>query len=460
MTTPSTLDVFAALTAMIVVAQSLTLGAIQALRIHDGAAHAAAARADAHRRGLPAPPGLTTPGSWLLLTLALAALLAFGDLVEHLGLSLAAYWLSPAHDAALLLVGPAMWFYAMAITCQPDEAPPTWRRLARHAAPAGVLAAVLAAGVVLDPLNVPPASGQRSAVEVIVLLPIAAQILVYLAAVVRRVRQQKSQLEERFSSVQHRQLRWLEVGAWTFALLVLAWTGSWGLPVAASNIITNGLLAVDVAVLGIFGARQRNVFAASPWLGDVSVLRLADRQHPVEAPQPRSAEVAGADTSDAPDALPAEDDGQPVAGKYAKSAMAPALAQEIAERLGRHVEVDKPYLECDLTLGDLAASVQATPHQLSQVLSTCLGLSFFDYINGLRVEAVKATLARPQSIGRPLLDIALECGFGSKSAFNEAFKRGTGMSPSAYRKSLPAAAVLAAAPKHPHDETDGIPLRR
>jgi AraC-like DNA-binding protein len=75
------------------------------------------------------------------------------------------------------------------------------------------------------------------------------------------------------------------------------------------------------------------------------------------------------------------------------------------------------------------------------VLSTRLGLSFFDYINGLRVEAVKATLARPQSVGRPLLEIALECGFGSKSAFNEAFKRATGMSPSMYRRSLPASAV-------------------
>ena len=60
-------------------------------------------------------------------------------------------------------------------------------------------------------------------------------------------------------------------------------------------------------------------------------------------------------------------------------------------------------------------------------------MSFYDYVNGLRVEAVKATLARPQSNGRSVLDIALECGFGSKSTFNAAFRKATGMAPSAYR---------------------------
>jgi AraC-like DNA-binding protein len=102
---------------------------------------------------------------------------------------------------------------------------------------------------------------------------------------------------------------------------------------------------------------------------------------------------------------------------------------------------DKPYLESDLALPDLASRVGATPHQLSQVLSVHVGLSFFEYVNGLRVAAVRATLARPQSVGRPLLEVALECGFGSKTAFNDAFRRATGMSPSAYRKALPASAA-------------------
>ena len=98
---------------------------------------------------------------------------------------------------------------------------------------------------------------------------------------------------------------------------------------------------------------------------------------------------------------------------------------------------DKPFLENDLTLADLARRVDATPHQLSQLFSQHLQETFFDHINRHRVDAVKATLARPQAAGRPLLEIALECGFGSKSAFNDAFRRRTGMNPSEYRRRQP-----------------------
>ena len=443
MATLSVLDACAALAASVVIAQSLTLGAIQGLRIRDGMVQDARADSVAHRQGLPAPVGVTAPGTWLLLMLLLAAVVALGDLLRHLGLALLDHWLSPIHGAALLLVGPAMWFYAVAITRLPAEAPPTWRRFAWHAVPAGLMAGVVALAVLVDPWNSVPADEQRTWTEVLILVPVATQILLYLGAVVRRVRKQRPRLEERFSRVQHRQLRWLEAGAWTFAVLVGVWIASWTLPVAVSNIMTNGLLAVDVAVLGIFGARQRNVFSASPWVGEEHRSRhSAERGLPAVIDDAPATAWPTAVACDAGRFGEASIVGAELhAAKYAKSAIAAPLAREIADRLARHVELDKPYLECDLTLGELAAAVQATPHQLSQVLSTRLGLSFFDYINGLRVEAVKATLARPQSVGRPLLEIALECGFGSKSAFNDAFKRATGMSPSAYRKSLPASAV-------------------
>lgn len=444
MATLSLLDASAALVATIVVAQSLTLGTIQGLRMRDALREGVAADSEAHRKGLPAPASVTPPGTWLLLTLLLAAVVAFGDLVQHLGLALLDHWLSPLHGAALLLIGPAMWFYALAITQLPADAPPNWRRFVRHAIPASLMSAGLGVMVLMYPWNCAAAAPQRTWGDMFILVPVATHILLYLAAVVRRLRRQRPRLEEHFSRVQHRQLRWLEAGAWTFGLLVLVWVASWTLPVAVSDIITNGLLAVDVAVLGIFGARQRNVLGVSPCLGEVPCRRAATPQSPqawtaVLAPTPSAGQAAC--SAGAPVSACALG-GEQKAGKYAKSMLPAPLARAISDRLARHVATDKPYLECDLTLGELAAAVQATQHQLSQVLSTQLGVNFFDYINALRVEAVKTTLARPQAAGRPLLEIAMECGFGSKSAFNEAFKRATGMSPSVYRRSLPATAVV------------------
>ena len=57
------LDAAAALVAAIVIAQSLTLGAIQSLRIADRHREQAAARSDARRHGAPAPHAETPPGA-------------------------------------------------------------------------------------------------------------------------------------------------------------------------------------------------------------------------------------------------------------------------------------------------------------------------------------------------------------------------------------------------------------
>ena len=121
---------------------------------------------------------------------------------------------------------------------------------------------------------------------------------------------------------------------------------------------------------------------------------------------------------------------------YQKAALTPAQVLAIEAGLRQAMECDKRYLESDLTLAQLAQALAVSPHQLSQFLSQHLRLSFYDYVNGLRIDAVKATLARPQSARRSLLEIALECGFGSKSTFNAVFKKSTGLSPTAYRASL------------------------
>ena len=61
-------------------------------------------------------------------------------------------------------------------------------------------------------------------------------------------------------------------------------------------------------------------------------------------------------------------------------------------------------------------------------------ISFFDFINSYRVEEVKKQLADTAMANRNILGIALDCGFNSKATFNTAFKKFTGMTPSAYQK--------------------------
>ena len=129
-----------------------------------------------------------------------------------------------------------------------------------------------------------------------------------------------------------------------------------------------------------------------------------------------------------PDASPAADPRNP---KYHRSALDPAAAERIAGKLHLAMERDSLHADPSLTLGDLAERLGATPHKLSQVLNERLGTSFYDYVNGWRVERARALLAASPS--STILTVALECGFNSKSTFNAAFRKATGTTPSRWR---------------------------
>ena len=89
-----------------------------------------------------------------------------------------------------------------------------------------------------------------------------------------------------------------------------------------------------------------------------------------------------------------------------------------------------------LTLNQLAAEIDIPDLTLSQLLNESLGQNFFQFINGYRVEEVKKRLQNPKYSNLTILGIAIECGFSSKAAFNRIFKLHTGVTPSAYMKSL------------------------
>lgn len=113
--------------------------------------------------------------------------------------------------------------------------------------------------------------------------------------------------------------------------------------------------------------------------------------------------------------------------------------EELAEesvRLQVLLEQEKPYLNADLRLADLGKSLQMKTYRVSELLHRGLGVSFYDLINKLRVQEIQKRIADPNERDRNLLEIANDCGFNSKSVFNAAFRKFTGMSPSEYRKKL------------------------
>src|SRR5438067_440447 len=99
----------------------------------------------------------------------------------------------------------------------------------------------------------------------------------------------------------------------------------------------------------------------------------------------------------------------------------------------RWVTQERGYLDPDIKLIDLAEWTGTSPQLLSQYLNNVLRLSFFDYVNGLRVAEVQRLMREPGNDTRTLLDLAFAAGFTSKSTFNASFKKISGLAPSMWR---------------------------
>ena len=105
------------------------------------------------------------------------------------------------------------------------------------------------------------------------------------------------------------------------------------------------------------------------------------------------------------------------------------------QRLDQVMQSQKEFLRPDLTMPKLADSVGCSVNNLSQVINSGFGTSFFDYLNHYRVDHARELLADSAHQRKAILNIAFEVGFNSNSAFYAAFKKFVGQTPAQYRRS-------------------------
>lgn len=105
---------------------------------------------------------------------------------------------------------------------------------------------------------------------------------------------------------------------------------------------------------------------------------------------------------------------------------------ELKQRVETYMSAERPYLNPDLNLIQLAKLLNMNRGQLSEVINLGFSQNFNDFINQYRVNAVKEMLNAGKQEQLSLLGIAYDCGFNSKATFNRVFKKWVGSSPSEY----------------------------
>jgi AraC-like DNA-binding protein len=119
--------------------------------------------------------------------------------------------------------------------------------------------------------------------------------------------------------------------------------------------------------------------------------------------------------------------------RYVNSTLSDDEANAIIMKLKRVMEVERLYIDPEITLPKVADRLQIRPHKLSQVINQQLNMTFNEYINSYRISEIKSIMKLPEYRNLKIASIAYDYGFNTISSFNTAFKKFTNYTPSQYR---------------------------
>jgi AraC-like DNA-binding protein len=122
--------------------------------------------------------------------------------------------------------------------------------------------------------------------------------------------------------------------------------------------------------------------------------------------------------------------------RYIKSKIDKDSSEKYSIQIMDYLEKTKSYKDPDLTIQSLSDAIAVSNNKISQVLNITLGVNFYNLINRYRIEEAKEIFNKERGNRIKILNVGFSVGFNSKSTFNSAFKKHTGLSPSEYIKNL------------------------
>ena len=238
--------------------------------------------------------------------------------------------------------------------------------------------------------------GGLFSVQQFILISIVRHILIgsYLAAALRHMKSYRIGIKEQFSSLEKINLSWLRtvlIGyaiAWMVSLFHFIYLISTQSNPPILGAVVYIMFFIFFNIIYYFGFRQPEIFAG------------IDEKKP-----------------------------------YAKSTLSKDNKSLYADKLKTYIKNNKPFCRPSLTLDELASNLQIPARYLSQTINEIFEMSFYDYINGLRIEEFKRHMLETADEKMTILEGLYAVGFNSKSSFNNAFKKHVGMTPTAFIRS-------------------------
>ncbi len=222
---------------------------------------------------------------------------------------------------------------------------------------------------------------------------VLAQGVTYMLFTLKLLKKHALNIKDIFSSIQKVSLNWLRnITLMTLALWIvgiIAEIIQTFDPATTTDLSVPVLVSIFIYTMGYMGLRQPEIFS--------------EREEPKDSI------------------------------KYKRSGLSEDKAITLKNNLTHLMNSEKPFIDSQLRLSELAKMLSTSPNHLSQVINDHMQQNFFDFINYYRIEEAKQLLMDTASAQFTLLAIANDVGFNSKSAFNSAFKKHTLITPSQFR---------------------------
>lgn len=120
--------------------------------------------------------------------------------------------------------------------------------------------------------------------------------------------------------------------------------------------------------------------------------------------------------------------------KYANSYIDDSTAENLLLKIEEYVVTDEQFRNGDLRQPDVAKAIGLSPQLISQTINSQTGMTFNQYVNHHRINAIKSLLSAPENEDTDIMNLAYDVGFSSKQTFNRVFKEVAGVTPTQFRQ--------------------------
>jgi AraC-like DNA-binding protein len=128
--------------------------------------------------------------------------------------------------------------------------------------------------------------------------------------------------------------------------------------------------------------------------------------------------------------------------KYRSSRLNEIVKPEYLQKLNKYLELEKAYLNPELSLDHVAAEILISQRVLSQIINESYNMNFKSLINEFRIKECVRMISVDTNCEKTIQEVYYSAGFNSRSVFNELFKAYTGMTPKEFREKTKTAGNL------------------